>query len=619
MRSDPPSTPEGLPLILPGGSLGPRDRRPKKKPSLRDSLFGKARGLRDSLFGRNRSLRDSLYGKGGAPRLPDPIDSPWSVPPGGLEAARAFVADDEVGDAKLVELITTVHGTECWRGEREDGTGVAVHVMLPGASADMRAHFMAQAVQMQELCQERPLEGLLWVTTVDPLVGAYVGEASPIGTIADLTTAQWDVERQLACVRQVCETFGRMHEAGLVHGCLRPENVLLDEDLQPCVANTRAVDVAAACRADPDADLARSPYAAPEVRAGTPADARSDVYSLGRLIHHVLLGKEPHEPDEELPRLTSLSKAPSGLVRIVRRCTARDPADRYPSATALVNELDRYAHGEEVGISHPQVVDAYDPLRHAAILRHKQKDDGAPKIRARAAARKRAKGGKPVEPRARRPTQAKAVRGDGRRRLFVSAAAGLLGVLVLAGALWASYLGGESSTVAWLGAMVGAAALSQALPGFGPRPMLTRVAAALGCVAAVVFLDPAGLAASAGSPARRLSSGDPQTRVTTMQQLKAAGRTDFPQMDLAGADLSGQDLRGLVLDGSSLRGAQCRGVRIEGAYLINVDVTDADFSGAALADLNTTQLIGWASAICDAATQMPTGWSCADGHPVRRE
>ena len=97
-------------------------------------------------------------------------------------------------------------------------------------------------------------------------------------------------------------------------------------------------------------------YAAPEVCRGAPADERSDVYGLGRILHFALLGEDASLTDEELPRLDALLKQhPSALVRIIRKCTVRNPAQRYASGAEIVDDLDRAARHLPAGLAHPDI------------------------------------------------------------------------------------------------------------------------------------------------------------------------------------------------------------------------------------------------------------------------
>jgi serine/threonine protein kinase len=111
---------------------------------------------------------------------------------------------------------------------------------------------------------------------------------------------------------------------GIVHGCLCTGNVLLDDALQPIVAEAGSVPVhAAAERFGNDAQIYVA-FAAPEVVKGEAATVRSDVYSLGRILEDTLKGDPPN----------------AELEAIVRRCTAGLPSARYSEAGELASALE---------------------------------------------------------------------------------------------------------------------------------------------------------------------------------------------------------------------------------------------------------------------------------------
>jgi hypothetical protein len=114
-------------------------------------------------------------------------------------------------------------------------------------------------------------------------------------------------------------------------------------------------------------------YMPPEQAMGQEADLRMDVYALGATLYHLLAGRPPYAnvPPEDLPRriltgppapLRSAMRregrwgprrwiphrAPPELLTIVARAMARDPAERFPTAREMVDELVRYQTGKAV-------------------------------------------------------------------------------------------------------------------------------------------------------------------------------------------------------------------------------------------------------------------------------
>jgi serine/threonine protein kinase len=140
------------------------------------------------------------------------------------------------------------------------------------------------------------------------------------------------------------------HERGLVHMDVKPSNVLLTADGQPMLLDFHLARSPLASGDPAPAWLGGTPaYCAPEQRAAIEAvrsgqavpgavDGRADVYGLGVVLYEALAGRLPGGgPVSTYNRRTSV-----GLADVVGRCLAADPADRYPDAAALADDLRRH-------------------------------------------------------------------------------------------------------------------------------------------------------------------------------------------------------------------------------------------------------------------------------------
>lgn len=82
-------------------------------------------------------------------------------------------------------------------------------------------------------------------------------------------------------------------------------------------------------------------YAAPEQYGTSQTDGRTDIYSLGVTMYHLLTGKSPNEPPYEFKPLRMINKSFSeGIEFIVNKCVQSDPAMRYQSAQELLHDLE---------------------------------------------------------------------------------------------------------------------------------------------------------------------------------------------------------------------------------------------------------------------------------------
>jgi serine/threonine-protein kinase len=148
----------------------------------------------------------------------------------------------------------------------------------------------------------------------------------------------------------VCRALTAVHDSGLLHGDIKPQNVMREESGRIVVMDFgtgRVVtDGAGADR------LAGTPlYLAPEVLFGAAPDVRSDIYSAGVLLYYLLTGAYPVEGDTldeiraehasgaKTPVRSRRPDMPRRLAAVIERAIATEPSDRFESAAALEREL----------------------------------------------------------------------------------------------------------------------------------------------------------------------------------------------------------------------------------------------------------------------------------------
>jgi serine/threonine-protein kinase len=166
--------------------------------------------------------------------------------------------------------------------------------------------------------------------------------------------------RVVYLLRQVCGALYEAHSAGLIHRDIKPSNIfaarcggvddvakLLDFGLVRTTAPARDVRVSA------EGEILGTPlFMSPEqATGGRKLDERSDIYSLGAVAYYLLTGRPPfereggialliaHARDPVVPLSRVRSGIPQDLERIVERCLAKDPAERFPDAESLERAL----------------------------------------------------------------------------------------------------------------------------------------------------------------------------------------------------------------------------------------------------------------------------------------
>jgi eukaryotic-like serine/threonine-protein kinase len=177
-------------------------------------------------------------------------------------------------------------------------------------------------------------------------------------------------EQAARCLAAIARAVAHLHAHGIVHRDLKPSNILLDEQGQPYVTDFGLAKLLAgdSHRTSTGAILGTASYMAPEQAAGGRAVAvgpLSDVYSLGALLYETLTGRPPFREETALDTLVQVLEGepvrpsvlnpgiPRELEMICLRCLEKAPEDRYPSATAVAEEVERFLKGEEIETQHP--------------------------------------------------------------------------------------------------------------------------------------------------------------------------------------------------------------------------------------------------------------------------
>ncbi|MEM1203375.1 MAG: serine/threonine-protein kinase [Acidobacteriota bacterium] len=169
-------------------------------------------------------------------------------------------------------------------------------------------------------------------------------EGSPLDR--HLERSPGDLRSRLRLMQGICRAVSHAHRHLIVHRDLKPSNILVTPEGRPKLLDFGIAKVLPGGGPDvADWTLGRSPmtprYASPEQRRGDGVTTATDVYSLGLLAIEVARARFGAEPDD--PR--DLGDLPTDLAAVLRKATAEDPTDRYPSAEQLAEEIERFLGG----------------------------------------------------------------------------------------------------------------------------------------------------------------------------------------------------------------------------------------------------------------------------------
>jgi hypothetical protein len=159
--------------------------------------------------------------------------------------------------------------------------------------------------------------------------------------------------------------IARAHRAKVIHGDIKPANILITRDGQVKLGDFGIARFAT--QVSNSGVLMGTPaYLSPEQIQGNAQDTRSDLFSLGIILYQMTTGVQPFSgssvsavcaqivaimpppPSHHNPSL------PTAFDRIVMRCLAKDPADRYATAEALGASLYPFAHAQEMAPVTPE-------------------------------------------------------------------------------------------------------------------------------------------------------------------------------------------------------------------------------------------------------------------------
>lgn len=292
---------------------------------------------------------------GGSPHDSSHHDPTVIMPPSGSSPAQPASAPIlEVGGTyagyRVLRMLGRGGMAEVYAAEQiEDGHHVALKALSPRYrhSPDAVSRFLREGRLAASI--NHPNSVYIYGTAQAGEILLIAMEMMPGGTLGERVAREgpFAPTEAVTATEQLIAGLAAAHAKGILHRDIKPTNCFIDHEGEVKIGDY-GLSIAPSAEEETQLTVAGSflgtpAYASPEQVRGTSLDVRSDIYSLGATLYCLLTGRGPFDGKqggqllaailEEVPAdpRESRPQLPAGLARVVMRCLAKQPAERFQS------------------------------------------------------------------------------------------------------------------------------------------------------------------------------------------------------------------------------------------------------------------------------------------------
>ncbi|MBN1312892.1 MAG: serine/threonine protein kinase [Anaerolineae bacterium] len=198
----------------------------------------------------------------------------------------------------------------------------------------------------------------------------------PGGSLAErIGQAPFSLKDTIAILERIGSALDDAHNRGIIHRDLKPSNILFGKHDDPYLADFGIVKVIEGTAQLTGSGIVGTPlYMAPELSENAAVMPSVDIYALGVTLFQMLTGKVPYNAEtpmgilmahisRPIPDARNLrGDLPEGIQMVIEQAMAKDPAMRYQTAGAIVDDLKTISAGEPVPSLSPQTISTDMPI-----------------------------------------------------------------------------------------------------------------------------------------------------------------------------------------------------------------------------------------------------------------